>query len=713
MKKHDFPLTVLPLLWLLTPVICLLPLAAGLASCTTSEEKVMAIMEETETLVAALHDENAEVRYGAARDACLIGPLAIQPVSVLLASTEPGPALSAQQALWSIVHHACRPGEKRDRRACSNYLLSLLTESALPVELPLKAKHEILRMLSFTANDSHSVRKLDTLLDDADLAGMALFALERVDHAAADEVLTQRLAKKSALPFAAVAGVLGQRRTRGAVSSLLALTESNDEEAVVAALRSLAMIAPSRAEVESALRAATARQAPNSVDNLLLFADGRLAAGDRRKAVSIYALYTEDEAAHVRAAAVRGLGRAGGDDQFALLIKMLGDTAPAVRTEARNAIVSIEDDIGAQLDAAFAGAEPLGRAALLGVMVDRGEDVAVQRVKDAMADDAAAVRFAALDLAGKFDGSGFESLLIDAAIGAEGAESDQAFSSYLTLAEARFAGGDRKVALEMFHTVCDKATARSILGDALSGIAAVADPTSLDRVEKLAAESALREPVGRARLAIAARLVAGEPQKARELLELVCFKSGSPTLRTSAIGLLRELGVDTTGYALRQGFLPEWLLIGPFPEATKETLGSHPFEEPFPLPDRPLVSDGKELHWKPFTTDDMDGMVDLLFIKPSQNVCAYGHATFWHPTGGDGMIKVGSDDGVAFWLNNELVHENYTMRGATPDQDKVKVSFRAGLNKILVKVHQGGGDWRFCVRIADAEGGPIDLGKKR
>jgi len=706
MKKHDLLLTVLS-------VSCLLTLSTGLASCTTPEEKIMAVMQETEALVAALQDENAEIRYAAARDAYRIGPPAIQPVSVLLASGEPGPALSAQQALWSIVHHACRPDERNDRRACSNYLLALLTDAVLPVELPLKAKHEILRMLSFTVNDSHSVRGLDALLDDADLADMALFALERVDHAAADEVLTQRLAKKSALPFAAVAGVLGQRRTRGAVSSLLALVESNDTDAAAAALRSLALIAPSRAEVEAALRAATVRQAPDSVDNLLLFADGRLAAGDRHKAVSIYALYTKYRTAHVRAAAVRGLGRAASDDQFALLITLLGDTAPAVRAEARKAIVSIEDDIGAQLDAAFADAGPLGRAALLGVMVDRGEDVAVEKVKDAMADDASAVRLAALDMAGNFDGSGFEPLLIDAAVGAEGAESDQAFSSYLRLAEARFAGGDRAGALEMFHTVCDKAAARSILGDALNGISAVANRASLDRVEKLAADSSLREPVGRARLAIATGLVADEPQKARELLELVCFKSGSRTLRTSALGLLRELGVDTTGYARRQGFLPEWLLIGPFPEATKETLGSHPFEEPFPLPDKPFALDGKEFNWKPFTTDDMDGMVDLLFIKPNQNVCAYAHATFWHPTGGDGMIKVGSDDGVAFWLNGEFVHENYAWRGASPDQDKVKVEFRAGLNKILVKVHQGGGDWHFFVRIADAEGGPIDLGKKR
>ena len=706
MKKHDLLLSV-------SLVLCLVTLPTGFASCTTPEENMEAVMQETEALVTALQDGDAEIRYAAARDAWRIGPHAIEPVGALLASTDPGQALSAQQALWSIVHHACRPGEKSDRRACSNELLALVNKSALPVELPLKARHEILRMLSFTVNDSHSVRGLDALLDDTDLAGMALFALERVDHAAADEVLTQRLAKKSALPKAAVAGVLGQRRTRGAVSSLLVLVESDDKAAAAAALRSLAMIAPARAEVEAALRAATAHQEPDSVDNLLLFADGRLAAGDRDKAAGIYALYTKYRSAHVRAAAVRGLGRAGGSDEFALLIAMLGDKAPAVRAEARKAIVSIEEEIGDQLAAAYEASEPLARAALLGVMVDRNEEAAIKKVKEALTDEAAPVRLAALDLAGTFDNNGFEPLLIEAAAGAEGDESDRAYSSYLALAAARFAAGDRPGALEMFHTVCDKATTRSILGEALNGVAAVADRASLGRVEKLAADTALREPVGRARLAIATGLVAEEPHKARELLELVCFKSGSRTLRTSALGLLGELGVDTKGYARRQGFIPEWILIGPFPEATKETLGSHPFEEPYPNPDKPFLWEGKELTWTPFATDDMDGMVDLLFIKPNQNVCAYAHGTFWHPDGGDGMIKVGSDDGVALWLNGELVHENYAWRGATPDSDKIKVRFRAGRNKVLVKVHQGGGDWRFCVRIADAEGGPIDLGKKR
>jgi len=673
----------------------------------------MAIVEETDKLVAALSDENSETRYTAAQEAWRVGPPAIQPVGALLASTDPGQSLSAQQALWSIVHYSCRPGEKKERRASSNYLLSLLTGGNLPLELPLKAKHEILRMLSFTVNDEYSVRKLDTLLDDADLAGMALFALERIDIAATDEVLTQRLAKKSALPFAAVAGVLGARRTEGAVASLIALAESEDRADAAAALRSLALIAPPQDEVDKALRAAFVNGAPDSVDNLLIYADGRLEAGDRDKAIEIYPLFTRYKKPHVRAAAVRGLGRIGDEEQLAFLIDLLGDEAPAVRAEARNAIVTIEDDIAGALDAAYGRAEPLGRAALLGVMTDRNEKAAVQRVKDAMTDSAPDVRLAALDLAGGFEDCGFEALLIDAAGSAGGEESDQAYSSYLRLAETRFARGDRTGALEMFHAVADKATARPILASALTGIAAVADRASLDRVEKLAVDTALREPVGRARLAIATTLVADEPQKARELLELVCFKSGSRTLRTSALGLLREMGVDTADYARRQGFLPDWFLIGPFAEATKEDLGTHPFGADYPIPDKPVKSDDTELFWKPFSTDDMDGMVDLLFLKPNQKVCAYGHASFWHPDGGDGMIMAGSDDGVAIWLNGDLIHENYAWRGATPDQDKIKVRFRAGVNRILVKVAQGGGDWRFCVRIADAEGGPIDVGKRR
>ena len=67
-------------------------------------------------------------------------------------------------------------------------------------------------------------------------------------------------------------------------------------------------------------------------------------------------------------------------------------------------------------------------------------------------------------------------------------------------------------------------------------------------------------------------------------------------------------------------------------------------------------------------------------------------------------MLVGSDDGVRIWLNQELIHTNPAYRGAYPDQDRVPVTLKKGLNTLLIKVLQGGGGWGYYVRFADPEG---------
>jgi hypothetical protein len=67
-------------------------------------------------------------------------------------------------------------------------------------------------------------------------------------------------------------------------------------------------------------------------------------------------------------------------------------------------------------------------------------------------------------------------------------------------------------------------------------------------------------------------------------------------------------------------------------------------------------------------------------------------------------LLIGSDDGVKVWLNGELVHNNHAHRGLTLDQDRVRVKLRKGINWLLVKVENGGGDWALAVRVRDADG---------
>ncbi len=64
-------------------------------------------------------------------------------------------------------------------------------------------------------------------------------------------------------------------------------------------------------------------------------------------------------------------------------------------------------------------------------------------------------------------------------------------------------------------------------------------------------------------------------------------------------------------------------------------------------------------------------------------------------------LGIGSDDGVKVWLNGELVHENWLIRGVTEDDDRVRVGFKKGKNQFVLKIQNGEGPWGFCCRSLD------------
>jgi hypothetical protein len=64
-------------------------------------------------------------------------------------------------------------------------------------------------------------------------------------------------------------------------------------------------------------------------------------------------------------------------------------------------------------------------------------------------------------------------------------------------------------------------------------------------------------------------------------------------------------------------------------------------------------------------------------------------------------LGIGSDDGVKVWLNGELVHKNWSIRGVSEDDDRVRVRFKKGKNQLVLKIQNGEGGWGFCCRRLD------------
>ncbi len=109
--------------------------------------------------------------------------------------------------------------------------------------------------------------------------------------------------------------------------------------------------------------------------------------------------------------------------------------------------------------------------------------------------------------------------------------------------------------------------------------------------------------------------------------------------------------------------------------------------------------DGAKLSWTTVTAA-RKGFVNLATaIGAFDFVNAYGYAEVVSEKGGETELRVGSDDGVALWVNGARVHAKEIGRGFHPDADRVVVKLKPGLNRILVKCDNYTAGWGFGVAV--------------
>ena len=110
--------------------------------------------------------------------------------------------------------------------------------------------------------------------------------------------------------------------------------------------------------------------------------------------------------------------------------------------------------------------------------------------------------------------------------------------------------------------------------------------------------------------------------------------------------------------------------------------------------------------WVSFGT--LRGVVNLIeAVGNAQDAVAYMRAKVWSPQARKATLQLGTDDGVKVWLNGRLIHGNNAARGVSPDEDKVEVSLKEGVNDLMLKVTNGGGDWGAIVRFMGEGGEPL------
>ena len=173
---------------------------------------------------------------------------------------------------------------------------------------------------------------------------------------------------------------------------------------------------------------------------------------------------------------------------------------------------------------------------------------------------------------------------------------------------------------------------------------------------------------------------------------------------------------------LSDKYIREWLVLGPFFPDDLDTdfladMGGEANIEPregdavgfdtglntaSPLdPSRystQATADGRMLTWKRYKSKT--DIIDLLHaVGEHEHATAYAFCVLRSETAGDVQISLGSDDGVAVWINGQQVHSNPVLRSLNLDEDVFEVSLKAGDNRCLVKVFNDTDAWGFVTRV--------------
>lgn len=154
------------------------------------------------------------------------------------------------------------------------------------------------------------------------------------------------------------------------------------------------------------------------------------------------------------------------------------------------------------------------------------------------------------------------------------------------------------------------------------------------------------------------------------------------------------------------GFLREWLLLGPFSGDGRALLDRACIPETAVLPRTGLATNGRT--WTAVATPQH--RIDLTAQGDAWKAvsgCAYAHVYVHSPARTCAVLAIGSDDGAVIWLNGQCVFKLDAQRFVLNDEDRICVELHEGWNRLLLKVQQYTGGWGFCARFFAAENVPL------
>jgi hypothetical protein len=164
-----------------------------------------------------------------------------------------------------------------------------------------------------------------------------------------------------------------------------------------------------------------------------------------------------------------------------------------------------------------------------------------------------------------------------------------------------------------------------------------------------------------------------------------------------------------------EGFIRTWLLLAPIPLPEGEPSEAIDKEQVkgeaklAPADGEKVKVGDKELTWKKVTADDYFFDVNKVLGDETEKSMAYAVTYVVAPDDiADAVLKVGSDDGCKVYVNGKEVGKATDDRPFEKDQDAFKgVALKKGVNVVVFKVVNNGGEWQGSARFVDKDDKPI------
>jgi HEAT repeat protein len=613
---------------------------------------------------------------------------------------------AGQIVLENIATRTAKLGVK-ERRDVINALLALTKPNQ-----PISVRKAAVNALGICGTDE-AVQALASLLKDEQVRDNALAALKQIGSTAAAKAIADAAATAKGEWQRALLATLGEIGRPEGVPVLLTALRTGDAQTKSVAAMALGRIGDAKAI--PVLAAAAQQGIPSAFDALIRTGDLLLQRKQTSSAIQAFEQALKlARVEHEKCAALIGLGKTGSAKALPILVDALDASEITVRSAATEALIAYRHPDASQgFSQMFQRANPAEKAQLLKVLVARREPFVGKLLQQSANSPVAELRLTALELMGQSDDPNLERTLWEFVLKGDEKTKAVALRSYLQLAEIRASKGKTELARSMFEQglrVAEKSNMVELVSRALNGIALIGDPKSLPMVQEYLKRPEPPYEAFAAAVAIANSLAQKENKTdAIELLKSALAKRMPRDLGFQAAQILARLGEDPSAIPRQSGFIVRWWLLGPFPNPDNRAFDQAFIDETgVPNLNEPVRLDRRQLRWQEYRVIDPQGIVDLTRIfRQTEDVACYAYTEFVVESEMEAELRVGSDDSVKVWLNGKLVHQFGGMRGLSVDQDRIRVKLQKGVNRLLLKVTQGGGGWEFCVRLVDLKGNPI------